>query len=164
MFVVKVNASSEVEELRTVPDGKELRASWFEITAEQATTLRAATLHLDGSSLPRWSYDVVTKELTENTDGRVTASWSRTTVNARVGDAEPALTLTLSDLSINRNQIVQFEAVGPLRLSFVNGVADVAVSTAEAAVVRLRHCADFRMTNALMVRVLDNKIRPRQKA
>lgn len=156
MYVARIDDGNIIA-VTTISRVDRLSAGWSVITDEQARTVKDGGLWLKGSGLPAWSYDVATSTLSAIPDIRLSGAWSQTTVNLAVGDPPVTVQLTLS-ASMNASRVLNFGA-GSMYLTFVDGVADVVIDTSAPLQANLEKCTDFRLTNALKIRVLDNRVR-----
>lgn len=129
--------------------------------AQAAQINGSAGMYIAGSnnSLRRWKLTGATSgtfgTLTEQTDTRPTGAFSVTQVDLNVGDAPVNVTLTLS-VDFTGQRIVEFNGVR-MRPTFTNGVATLRLSSTKAGERTYTSASDFRLTNSLRVRVMEDE-------
>lgn len=160
MYCVTLDGDGRVVGIPGTTTGTAVKPPLYKLGDANAKTIRAAGIWFEGTSIPRWHLDPATDTLTPRADTRVTGTWSRTVVDLAVGDPAPTVRLTLSESRNDSRRLVRFGGAHLMALTFVDGVADVVVSTDAPGRMRLSACKDFALTNGLDITIADNVIRP----
>ena len=137
----------------TVPTGT------LECTEAQAAEFTASTAYFSGTKTPRWTY--VSGVLAEETDSRITGTWSDpggygTTVDGdvsfdlTVGDVA-SITVTLS-VAATGTRLVEFNG-SPVSVTVASGVGTITIDTDEARKDVFTYADAMNLLNTFSVRV-----------
>ncbi len=138
-----------------------------ECTETQGTTFRSKSTVFPGSKIYRWTF--IADVLAEIVDVRKVGTWTPDGDGSVNGDgdveydldqdaAEPTVTLTITPGTVTITQIIEFNKIGPVKASSIDGVVTLAIETDSPRKFAVASSDLLQMSNRLLVRVSAVKI------